>query len=125
MKKQNAAYSVLFRITKLLVAVIIIMLIYIASLKSYDFGYRIFSERPVSMAPGMDITVEIKSGMNTDAISDLLEEKGVIRDALIFKIQNRFSHYYGEFQAGTYTLNNSMDNEEIMAILSGEVSQEQ
>jgi UPF0755 protein len=76
------------------------------------------------MAPGMDVTVEIKSGMNTDAISNLLEEKGVIRDALIFKIQNRFSHYHGEFQAGTYTLNTSMDNEEIMAILSGEVSQE-
>jgi UPF0755 protein len=124
MKNQKAAYSVIFRITKLLAAVIIIMLIYIASLKSYDFGYRIFSERPVSMAPGMDVTVEIKSGMNTDAISNLLEEKGVIRDALIFKIQNRFSHYHGEFQAGTYTLNTSMDNEEIMAILSGEVSQE-
>lgn len=124
MKKQNAAISVLFRITKLLAAVIIIMLIYLASLKAYDFGYRIFSERPVSMAPGKDITVEIKSGMSTDVICDLLEEKGVIRDALIFKIQNRFSHYYGEFQAGTYTLNNSMDNEEIMAILSGEASQE-
>ena len=124
MKKQNTVYSVLFRITRLLMAVIIIMLIYMASLKAYDFGYRIFSERPVSMAPGKDITVEIKSGMSTDVICDLLEEKGVIRDALIFKIQNRFSHYYGDFQAGTYTLNNSMDNEEIMAILSGEVSQE-
>ena len=113
-----------FRITKLLVAVIIIMLIYIASLKSYDFGYRIFAERPVSMEPGKDVVVVIEPGMNSGAISDLLEEKGVIRDALIFKIQNRFSHYYGEFQAGTFTLNTSMDNEEIMAILSGEVSQE-
>ena len=124
MKKQNAAYSVFYRITRLLVAVIIIMLIYIASLKAYDFGYRIFSERPVSMAPGTDVTVEIKSGMNTEAIANLLEEQGVIRDALIFQVQNRFSHYYGEFQAGTYTLNTSMDNDEIMAILSGEVSQE-
>lgn len=124
MEKQSTAYSVFFRITKLLVAVIIIMLIYIASLKSYDFGYRIFAERPVSMEPGKDVVVVIEPGMNSGAISDLLEEKGVIRDALIFKIQNRFSHYYGEFQAGTFTLNTSMDNEEIMAILSGEVSQE-
>lgn len=124
MEKQNTAYSVFFRITKLLVAVIMIMLIYIASLKAYDFGYRIFAERPVSMAPGKDVVVVIEPGMNSSAISDLLEEKGVIRDALIFKIQNRFSHYDGGFQAGTYTLNTSMDNEKIMAILSGEVSQE-
>lgn len=124
MKKQNAVYSVLGRITKLLIAVMVIMLIYVAALKSYDFGYRIFAERPVSMAPGTDVTVEIKEGMGSSSIADMLEEKGVIRDALIFKIQNQLSHYKGSFQAGTYTLNTSMENEEIMAILSGEVSQE-
>ena len=124
MKKENAAYSLLGRITKLLIAVMVIMLVYVVALKSYDFGYRIFAERPVSMAPGTDVTVEIKEGMGSSSIADMLEEKGVIRDALIFKIQNRFSHYDGSFQAGTYTLNTSMENEEIMAILSGEVRQE-
>ena len=124
MKKQNAVYSVLGRITKLLIAVMIIMLVYVVALKSYDFGYRIFVERPVSMAPGTDITVEIEEGMGSSSIADMLEEKGIIRDALIFKIQNQFSHYKGSFKAGTYTLNTSMENEEIMAILSGEISQE-
>lgn len=124
MKKQNAAYSVLGRITKLLIAIMVIMLVYVVALKSYDFGYRIFVELPVSMAPGTDITVEIEEGMGSSSIADMLEEKGIIRDALIFKIQNQFSHYKGSFKAGTYTLNTSMENEEIMAILSGEVSQE-
>ena len=59
MKKQNAAYSVLGRITKLLIAVMVIMLVYVVALKAYDFGYRIFAERPASMAPGTDVTVEI------------------------------------------------------------------
>ena len=124
MKKQNAAYSVLGRITKLLIAIMVIMLVYVVALKSYDFGYRIFVELPASMAPGTDITVEIEEGMGSSSIADMLEEKGIIRDALIFKIQNQFSHYKGSFKAGTYTLNTSMENEEIMAILSGEVSQE-
>lgn len=122
MKKQNAVYSVLSRITKLLIAIMIIMLIYVAALKSYDLGYRIFAERPVSMAPGTDVAVEIKEGMGSSSIADMLEEKGIIRDALIFKIQNQFSHYKGSFRAGTFTLNTSMTNEEIMAILSGEVN---
>lgn len=124
MKKQNAVVSVLGRITKLLIAVMVIMLVYVVALKSYDFGYRIFAERPVSMAPGKDVVVVIEEGMGGSAIADLLEKEGVIRDALIFKIQNQFSHYKGSLLAGTYTLNTSMDNEEIMAILSGEVEQE-
>ena len=124
MKKQNAAYYVVGRITKLLIAVMGIMLVYVVALKAYDFGYRIFAERPASMAPGTDVTVEIEEGMGSGSVADMLEEKGIIRDALIFKIQNRFSHYNGSFLAGTYTLNTSMENEEIMAILSGEVSQE-
>lgn len=124
MKKQNAVFSVLSRITKLLIAVVVIMFVYVAALKSYDFGYRIFSESPVSMAPGTDVTVVIKEGMGTSEIAGMLESEGVIRDALIFSIQNRLSHYSGDFQVGTFILNTSMENEEIMAILSGEVSQE-
>ena len=56
MKKQKSAYSALFRITKLLLAVVIIMMVYVGALTAYDFGYRIFAERPVSQAPGKEVT---------------------------------------------------------------------
>lgn len=124
MKKQKAGYSVLSRVTRLLFAIVIVMVIYVGALTAYDFGYRLFAEKPISLAPGKDVVVEIKEGMGTSAIADMLEQKGVIRDALVFNIQNLLSHYKGSFMAGTYTLNTSMDNEEIMAILSGEISQE-
>ncbi len=124
MKKQKAVYSILTRIIKLLMAVIIIMLIYMGSMMAYDFGYRIFAEKPVSPEAGVDRTVTVEEGMSVSQVADMLEEQGIIRDALIFKIQNRLSHYKGGFMSGTYTVNTSMDNEEIMAILSGEVSQE-
>lgn len=124
MKKQKSAYSALFRVTKLLVAVVVIMMVYIGALTAYDFGYRIFAEKPVSIAPGKEVVVVIEEGMGTGAVAEMLEAQGVIRDALIFKMQNKLSHYSSGFMAGTYTLNTSMDNDEIMAVLSGEVSQE-
>ena len=124
MKKQKSAYSALFRITKILWAIVIVMMVYVGALAAYDFGYRIFAEKPVSLAPGKEVVVVIEEGMGTGEIADMLEGQGVIRDALIFKIQNKLSHYSSGFLAGTYTLNTSMDNEEIMAVLSGEVGQE-
>ena len=124
MKKQKSAYSVLFRVTKILLAIVIVMIVYIGALTAYDFGYRIFAEKPMSTAPGNEVVVVIKDGMSTGDVADMLEAQGVIRDAKIFKIQNKFSHYSDGFLAGTYTLNTSMDNNDIMAVLSGEVSQE-
>ncbi len=124
MKKQKSAHSALFRITKLLLAVVIVMMVYVGALTAYDFGYRVFAEKPVTQAPGKEVVVIIEEGMGTGAVAEMLEAQGVIRDALIFKIQNKFSHYSSGFMAGTYTLNTSMDNDDIMAILSGEVSQE-
>ena len=124
MKKQKSAYSALFRVTKILLAIIIVMIVYIGALTAYDFGYRIFAEKPMSTAPGNEVVVVIKDGMGTGDVADMLEAQGVIRDAKIFKIQNKLSHYSDGFLAGTYTLNTSMDNDEIMAVLSGEVSQE-
>jgi UPF0755 protein len=124
MKKQKSVYSIIFRITKILFAIIIVMVVYVGALTAYDFGYRIFAEKPMSMTPGEEVEVVIEEGMGTTAVADMLEARGIIRDALVFKIQNKLSHYSSGFLAGTYTLNTSMDNDEIMAVLSGEVSQE-
>lgn len=124
MKKQKSAYSIIFRVTKILFAIVIVMAIYSGALTAYDFGYRIFAEKPMSVTPGNEVEFVIEEGMGTAEVADMLEARGIIRDAMIFKIQNRLSHYSSGFLAGTYTLNTSMDNDEIMAILSGEVSQE-
>ena len=121
MKKQKITYPALFRIIKLLLAVVVVMIVYIGALTAYDFGYRLFAEKPVSVAPGQEMVVTIEEGMGTGAVAEMLEAQGIIRDATIFKVQNKLSHYSSGFLAGTYTLNTSMTNDEIMAVLSGEV----
>ena len=51
-------------------------------------------------------------------IGQILEDKGLIRDAKLFYIQNLLSHYKDKLQPGTYVLNTSMTMEEMMEIMS-------
>ncbi len=110
--------SVLRTAVKIMLAVLVAVVIYRGALLGYEIGYRVFAEEPVSSGEGTDITVTISEGMDSGDIADLLEEKGIIRSALIFKLQNRLSSYKTTMKAGTYTLNTSMTNDEIMEELS-------
>ena len=65
-----------------------------------------------------EITVEIPEGYGTNAIGELLEEKGVIASALKFKLYNRLSGNGVVLNAGTYTLSPSMDLPAIFEKLS-------
>ena len=74
------------------VALIIIAIVCISNYakKAYDFGYRVFAEEPMSAPPGRDISFVVG---NDDAQSDIyqmLEDKGIIRDHMLFSIQKKF-----------------------------------
>lgn len=116
-KKRKSSFS---RTGTMIVALAVIILGYMIATKAYSFGYRLFAEEPMSLAPGIEKVVVIEEGMSLRKIANMLEDGGVIRDSLIFQVQNKLSHYSSSFEAGTYTLNTSMTNEEIMAVLSGE-----
>ena len=51
-------------------------------------------------------------------IGEILESKGLIRDAKLFYVQNLLSHYKDKLRAGVYILNTSMTMEEMMQIMS-------
>ena len=120
MAKKKRKKSSISRTGTIVVAVAVIILGYLIASKAYNFGYRLFAEKPMSLAPGIEKVVVIEEDMSLRDVAKMLERGGVIRDAGIFKVQNKFSHYSSSFEAGTYTLNTSMTNEEIMAVLSGE-----
>ena len=116
--------SVLRTAVKIMLTVLLVVVIYRGAQFGYEIGYRVFSEEPVSQGEGRDITVTITEGMGSSEIADLLEEEGVIRSALVFKLQNRLSSYKTTMKAGTYTLNTSMTNDEIMEALSSGADEE-
>ncbi len=87
---------------------------------AYGFGYRVYTEDAVDSAPGTDKSVTVTSDMSAKEIGDLLEEKGLIRDAGLFVVQLKLSSYSGQIRSGTYTLNTSMTAEEMMQVMAAE-----
>ena len=71
----------------------------------------------------MDVTIE--EGMDAKAIGQLLESKGLIKDGTLFYLQNILSKYKDDLKAGDYVLNTSMTTEEMMAVISGEATEEE
>lgn len=111
-------------VLKLALSIAVVVLIYKGATMAYDYGYRIFQEPPVAEAPGYDIEVQITMGKGAKEIGELLEQKGLIRDANLFYIQNLLSHYKGELNPGVYTLNTSMTMQEMMEVMSTDVTEE-
>ncbi len=87
--------------------------------KAYEFGFRIFTEGPVAEAPGRDIIMSVEKGEGLKDIAEKLEEKGITGDWALFFVQAKLSEHKGSVEPGTYTLNNSMTTDEIMAVLTG------
>ncbi len=118
MNTKQMVGAIIGMVLKVSIAVLVIIFVYRGAVVAYDYGYRIFEEEPVSEAPGIDLTVEITVGKSALQIGEILEQKGLIRDAKLFYIQNLLSHYKDKMKAGVYTLNTSMTMEEMMEIMS-------
>lgn len=118
MNGKQMAGTVIETVLKVLVSIVIVLFVYDAAVSAYDYGYRIFAEEPVAIAPGRDISVTITDGKNAKEIGEILEAKGLIRDAKLFHIQNMLSGYKDELRTGVYVLNTSMTSEEMMAIMA-------
>lgn len=109
---------------KIIIAIVIIMFVYKYSLVAYDFGYRLFGEGPISSGEGKTISVTIPSGSSGKEIGETLENKGLIRDADLFRVQERLSNYHGQIKAGEYELSTSMTAEEMIVVMATGVSVE-
>ena len=107
---------------KIIVAVVVVMFVYKYAFVAYDYGYRIFGEKPITSGEGRDITVVISDGDGAKEIGEVLESKGLIRDAKLFVIQEKLSNYSGKIPSGEYVLNTSMTAEEMIEVMATGVS---
>jgi len=112
-------------------AVRIAILIFVCStvkkvcLTSYDYGYRVFSETPITEGEGLDKEVVIPIGSSSRDIGTILKNNGLIRDDKLFIIQELLSSHRGKLQPGNYTLNTSMTAEEMMKVMSKSEDEEE
>ncbi|MCR5594486.1 MAG: hypothetical protein K6G12_01440 [Lachnospiraceae bacterium] len=109
--------SIIETIIKIAIFIFLAMLIYRGALMAYDYGYRVFTEAPVSVGEGRIISVEVKSDMTAKELGEMLQQKGLIRDSKIFLLQEMLSEHHGDEVPGIYDLSTAMTSEEMLAII--------
>lgn len=120
MNAKQLVASITETIIKVIIAVFIIMFVYDTGVKAYDFGYRVFAEEPMTTGEGRIISVYIEEGDSAKDIGVSLQEKGLIRDANLFYVQELLSENHGKIKPGIYDLNTSMSSSEMIALMSAE-----
>ena len=99
-----------------LFCVLVICGLYQVGLKCYDFGYRVYTEPAVSQDKGTEQIVQIPEDMGTKELAELLEAKGLVRDARLFFVQAKLSGF--KLQPGVYKVSTSMTARELMAAMT-------
>ena len=90
MKIDKIVIKTIFVVLRIVVVAVIAMLIYKGAVLAYDYGYRVFAEEPVDVAPGLDMVVVIEESMGPKEIGDLLESKGLIKDGTLSSLAKKY-----------------------------------
>lgn len=107
-------------IVKVVVFGFIVMYIFRGAVAAYDYGYRVFTEEPISSGEGRIISVYIEGGQSALDVGKMLQEKGLIRDGRLFVIQELLSEHHGKIQPGVYDLSTSMTAQDMLALIAVE-----
>ena len=126
MKVGQIIGAVLDTVVKIVIIGVIVTYTYKYSLEAYEFGYRVFAEEPVSSPEAAKaISVYIPENATAMEVGEVLEEKGLIRDARLFLVQELFSGHHNELREGSYELSSDMTSEEMIKVLTAEPAEEE
>lgn len=120
MKVKSLIFAVAETIIKVVVLAFAIMYIFKGISAAYDFGYKVFADEPVSANNGRTITVGIPENADASDVSKMLEDKGIIKDARLFVVQEYLSEYHGKIKPGIYDLSTDMNAAKILETISAE-----
>lgn len=98
--------------TALIVLLALVLLFGISAVGSY-FLFKNY-DKPFDAASTKTVDFVVPSGASTIKIASLLEQEGLIKDDLIFRLKSKLNGLDGKFQAGEYELSPSMGMNEIM-----------
>ena len=124
MNIQKVMLSVSLFILRLAIVILVAVGIYRLGTYAYTCGYSIVSDAAVEPWPGRDMRVVLTSDMTVKEAAQLLERRGLIHDADIFRIQLKVNRYEDKIEPGEYVLNTSMTPKELMEVLAGEAEEE-
>jgi UPF0755 protein len=103
-------------IIKIAIAAAVIMVVFRLAIYSYDFGFQIFADQPVSSGDGRTVSVIVSDDLSDMELSKLLEQKGLVNDANVFFVQLKL--FDGDIVSGVYELNTAMTAAEMLNVMS-------
>ncbi len=124
MKLKYIMGAIVQLIVKVVLFAFIIMYILRMATAAYDYGYRVFAEPPISAGEGRIISIYIEEKDSARDVGKMLQDKGLIRDANLFWVQELLSEHHGKIQKGVYDLNTSMTAQEMLAVIAQEPEEE-
>ena len=113
--------TILDTVIKIVIIAVVVTYTYRYAVQVYEFGYRISAEEPMSSAENARfISISVTEDATVMDIGEVLQEKGMIRDARLFYIQELLSVYHDKLKPGVYELSSNMTAKEMLAIMSAE-----
>lgn len=110
--------SLVETIVKIVALVFIVMFVARTATAAYDYGFRVFAERPVEAGEGRTISVSIGNADSAKEVGEMLAERGLIRDANLFRIQELLSEHHGKIRPGIYDLSTAMTAQEMLEVIA-------
>ena len=108
--------TICFRV--ILFVALVLGLVYLGQ-TTYKYTRAVFSDEAFEEAPGKTVKVTISESVSGKQLAKVLEENGLIENALIFQLQMKMADFGDQVEADTYELNTSMPPSELFEILSG------
>lgn len=95
---------------------LVVFFIVRASVVGYNFSYQIFGDVSLEKAPGTEKVIEISQGESTMNVASKLERNQLIVDKNSFYLRAKLADE--TIMPGTYTINSSMNYEQIFEVIS-------
>ena len=124
MKEGNWMLSLGLFLLRLALLILVVVGIFKVGEYAYTYCYSVVSDTAAEEEPGRDVSVSVTSDMSAGKVAKLLERKGLVKSADVFKIQMTVTGYEDKIQPGKYVLNTSMRPREMLKILAGEETEE-
>lgn len=125
MNTKKAALTVLSITLNIVVIALVVIGLTRLGNAAYYYGHSAFYIEPVDEEPGRQVSVAVEKGDSAQEIGQLLQEKGLIEDWKLFYLQASLNKFDEKKIEGNYVLTTAMTPKEMMAVMSGEVAEEE
>lgn len=125
METKQLLGAIVATIAKIAVAAVVIVVVFKLAVGSYEFGYQIFADAPVDTGNGRTVSVTVSEGQGSREIAKILKQKGLIKDANVFYLQEQLSDYKGLIKPGSYELSTAMTGTQMLEIMCGVEEEEE